>query len=51
MAESSERERDDRAKRTRAKQAKGKGFRLRNQVVETEEAQREKEHKNVKVYF
>ena len=49
MAENSERERDDRAQRTRAKHTKEKGFRLSHDVVETEEAQREKEHKNVKV--
>lgn len=59
MAESLESERDDRAnarqaagKDTRAKAAKqsrAKGFRLSHKPAESEEAQREKEHKDVKV--
>ena len=49
MAENSERERDNRGKRTPAKQVKGRGFRLSQDPDETEEAQREKEHKDVKV--
>lgn len=56
MAENSERERDDRGntrqaagKATRAKQGRAKGFRLSHNPAESEEAQREKEHKDVKV--
>lgn len=49
VAENSERERDNRGKRTPAKQVKGRGFRLSHDLVEIEEAQREKEHKDVKV--
>ena len=47
--ENSERERDDRGKRTRAKQASAKGFRLSHDPVDTEETQREKVHRDVKV--
>ena len=49
MVENPERERDDRGKKTSTKQARGKGFRLSDNPIETEEAQREKENKDVKV--
>lgn len=57
MTENAERERDDRGntprqaagKATRAKQGRAQGFRLSHNPAESEEAQREKEHKDVKV--
>ena len=50
MTENMGRERDNRSEKatdTRAKQ--GKGFRLSSKPTESEETQREKEHKDVKV--
>lgn len=49
MVEHPERERDDRGKKTSTKQARGKSFRLSDNPIETEEAHREKENKDVKV--
>ena len=50
MTENSGRERDDRSKKgTRAKQSKEKGFRLSSKPTESEDTQREKEHKDVRV--
>ena len=52
MTENMRRERDNRSEKatdTRAKQGKEKGFRLSSKPTESEETQREKEHKDVKV--
>ena len=51
MAANSERQRDDSGRKSREKQAKGKDFRLSHKPVESEEVQREKEHKDAKVQF
>ncbi|CAB4036501.1 P2X purinoceptor 7-like, partial [Paramuricea clavata] len=51
MTENMGRERDNRSEKatdTRAKQGKEKGFRLSSKPTESEETQREKEHKDVK---
>ena len=45
MAAKSERQRDDRGRKSREKQAKGEDFRLSHKPAESEEVQREKEQR------
>ena len=51
MAANLKRPRDNRGRKSLEKQAKGKDFRLSHKPAESEEVQREKEHKDVKVQF